>query len=120
MNHFQLPFIYEKHKATARYGNVATHALINMLANEGSKITHLEAQIFGGAYNPEISPNEVGKDNIRIAKSILTKKQVRVVSEDVGGERGRKIVFNTTSGEVAVLKVERIREADWYPYKSNR
>ena len=120
MNHFQLPSIYEKHKATACYGNVATYALINMLANEGSKIKHLEAQIFGGAYNPEICPKDVGKENIRIAKSILTKKQVRVVSEDAGGERGRKIVFNTTSGDVAVLKVKRIRKQDWYPYKSNR
>ena len=91
-----------------------------MLANEGSKIKHLEAQIFGGAYNHEVSVKNIGKDNIRIAKSILIKKQVRVVSEDTGGERGRKIVFNTTSGDVAVLKVQRIREEDWYPYKSNR
>jgi len=71
MNHFQLPFIYEQRKATARYGNIATVTLINMLVRDGSKIKHLEAQLFGGAFNPQISPQNVGRDNIKIAKKVL-------------------------------------------------
>ena len=114
MNHFQLPFIYEKYRATARYGNVATITLINMLLNDGSKIKHL-----GGAYNSRISHKDMGRDNIKVARNILVKKQIRVVSEDVGGERGKKIVFNTNCGETAVLKVEKIRNGDWYPYETD-
>lgn len=120
MNHFQFPFIYEPRKATARYGNVATLALINMLLHDGSEIKHLEAQIFGGAFNPEISNQNVGLDNIKVARDVLAKKQVRIVSEDVGGGKGRKIVFNTFSGEVAVLKVDKLRKSDWHPYQSDR
>ena len=120
MNHFQLPFIYEQRKATARYGNIATVTLINMLVRDGSKIKHLEAQLFGGAFNPQISPQNVGRDNIKIAKKVLAQKRVRIASEDVGGEKGRKIVFNTYSGEVAVLKVDKLRQSDWLPYQSNR
>lgn len=120
MNHFQLPLIQEKQNATARYGNVAILALIHMMLSDGSKKKHLEAQIFGGAFNPEISSQNVGQDNIKIARNVLAKKQVRIVSEDVGGEKGRKIVFNTTSGEVAVLKVNKLRKSDWHPYQSDR
>ena len=120
MNHFQLPSIYEPHKATARYGNIATLTLIHMLVHNGSKIKHLEAQIFWGAYNPRISRQNVGRDNIKIARKVLAKKRIRIASEDVGGEKGRKIVFNTHSGEVAVLKVDKLRQSDWHPYESNR
>ncbi len=120
MNHFQFPFVKKKQKATAIFGNVSTYALINMLINDGAEIGDLEAQIFGGAFNPEICPQNIGEDNIRIAKKILTKKNIRVVSVDAGGEKGRKIIFNTTSGDVVVLKVEMIRKEDWVPYKPNQ
>ncbi len=36
-----------------------------------------------------------------------------VASEDVGGKKGRKILFDTASGHVAVLKVHDLRREDW-------
>ncbi len=120
MNHFQLPYIRERHKATACYGNVATSALIRMMIDDGSNLENLEAQIFGGAYNPKISPDDVGSENIMVARKILEKKRVRVVSEDVGGERGRKVVFDTNTNEIAVLKVDKLRKADLYPFENDR
>lgn len=120
MNHFLLPTIMQSEAATARYGNVATLALIVMLINDGSKVRNMEAQIFGGAYNAEISHLDVGRDNIRIARKVLRKKGVGIVSEDVGGEKGRKIVFDTGTNEVAVIKVERLRKSDWHPYEGDR
>ena len=116
MNHVQLPFIRNARQATARYGNVAVSALINLMINEGSKSEHLEAQILGGAYHPEISDENVGRENIKVAKKVLTKKKIRLASEDVGGEKGRKIIFNTNTNEVAVVKVDKVRQEDWYPY----
>ena len=120
MNHFRYPFIEDKDSATAIYGNAATLALIYLMINDGSNIKHLEAQIFGGAFNPEISDTNVGRENILAAKKILSKKQIKLVSEDIGGEKGRKIVFNTNTNEIAVMKVERLRAGDWYPYEDNR
>ncbi|MBW2605027.1 MAG: chemotaxis protein CheD [Deltaproteobacteria bacterium] len=120
MNHFQFPVITSPKQATARYGNVAVSALINLMIDEGSKSEHLEAQILGGAYNPEISNKNIGIDNIKIARNVLTKKRVRIVSEDVGGEKGRKIIFNTDSNEIAVVKVDKVRQEDWYPYEIKR
>ena len=52
-----------------------------------------------------------------ISRKILAKQGIPVVSEDVGGRKGRKIVFNTQTNEIAVLKVGHLRKADWYPYE---
>ena len=120
VNHFQFPFIHEKNQATARYGNVAIPTLIHMMINDGSKLKYLEAQIFGGAYHPKLSPKNIGIDNIRIARKILTQKKIRTVSEDVGGKKGRKIVFNTSANEIAVVKVNQLRKEDWFPYENGR
>lgn len=120
MNHFQLPYTREKQNATGRFGNVATLTLIRMMMDDGSKAKQMEAQIFGGAFNPRLCHKNIGGENIMVARKILMKTHVRIISEDVGGEIGRKIVFNTTTNEVAVLKVDKIREGDWYPYEDNR
>jgi len=120
MNHFQFPVIRSPKQATARYGNVAVFTLINLMINEGSEPEHIEAQILGGAYHPEITEKNIGLENIKVAKKILTKKKIRIVSEHVGGEKGRKIIFNTNTNEVAVVKVDKIRQEDWYPYEIKR
>lgn len=116
MNHFQLPYMAAKGKTTALYGNIATIALIKMMLAHDSQKRHLEAQIFGGAYNPRKNDNDIGRENIEIARNILLKSNIPLISEDVGGEKGRKVVFNTGTDEVAVLKVDRLRDIDWYPY----
>jgi len=120
MNHFQFPCTQDENLATARYGNVAVPTLIRLLVHDGSETKHMEAQIVGGAYNPEISSKNIGQDNVRIAKKILSKEKIRVVSEDVGGEKGRKVVFTTNTNEIAVIKVGKLRKSDWYPYEKDR
>ena len=120
MNLFQLPLVRERHLATPRYGNVAILALIRMMLKGGSRVKDLEAQIMGGANKPETIAEDMGRENIGIARKVLKKERVRVTSEDVGGEKGRKIVFNTGTNELAIIKVDRLRAGDWYPYQDNR
>lgn len=120
MSHFQKPKTTSPEKSTARYGNVSTLALINIMLKDGSKPENLEAQIIGGSYNPEYCEKDIGKKNIKEARKVLKKKRVKIVSEDTGGLKGRKVVFNTLSNEVAVVKVDDLRESDWYPYKNPR
>ena len=120
MNRFQYPFIGNKEKATAEFGNASTIALIRMFMEDGSKKKHLEAQILGGAYNPDISKQDIGRDNVKIARKILMKEGITISSEDIGGGKGRKVVFNTNTNELAVFKVEQLRKIDWYPYEGTR
>lgn len=120
MNHFLLPVTPNGEKATARHGTASTIALIRMMVEAGSQIKNLEAQIFGGGHNPEFGRENIGLQNIKVARKVLIQKGIRVVSEDIGGVLGRKVVFNTHKNEVVVLKVETLRRGDWHPYQVAR
>jgi chemotaxis protein CheD len=120
MNHFLFPYVNSREKTTPLYGNVSVLTLIRMMMSYGSKVSNLEAQIFGGAFNTQYSKRDIGRDNLKTAKHILSGKKIKIVSEDVGGELGRKIVFNTATYEIGILKVGRLRESDWYPYPDGR
>jgi chemotaxis protein CheD len=120
MNHFKLPSIADPKKSTAEYGNIATLTLIRMMLEDGSKRKHLEAQIFGGAFRTGVSDVDIGNDNVKVARKVLARERLQVVSEDVGGQKGRKIVFDTIKNEIAIIKVEKIRAGDWYPYEGDR
>jgi chemotaxis protein CheD len=120
MNHFLYPEILEKGRTTSLYGNVAVVTLIDMMKAEGSRKKNLQAQIFGGAFNNGYSERDIGADNIAEARRILKLKGITVVSEDVGGIMGRKVIFNTHDSEIAVLKVQKLRQSDWYPYEGDR
>ncbi len=117
MNHFRFPYMAQMGKTTALYGNIATTALLRMLLAQESSINNLEAQIVGGAYHPKRKNKEIGRENIEIARKVLLKDRISITSQDVGGEKGRKVVFNTSTNDVAVLKVDRLRNRDWYPYR---
>ncbi|WDP85759.1 MAG: chemotaxis protein CheD [Desulfobacter sp.] len=120
MNHFLFPWSDAKSKSTPVYGNIAVLALIQMMLNKGSKRSHLEAQVFGGAFNADLTAKDIGKDNLQTARQVLNKRRIKIVSEDVGGSVGRKVVFNTLSYEIGILKVDRLRDSDWYPYEKDR
>lgn len=119
-NHFQFPQTRDQKKSTPRYGNVATLKLIQMFLSTGSKLKHLKAQLFGGAYNRELSTRNIGDENVKVARKILNKRRIPIVSEDVGGRIGRKIVFKTDTNETMVIKVENVRKGDWFPYDNTR
>jgi chemotaxis protein CheD len=120
MNHFRLPSTRDPQKATADYGNVATVTLIRMMVHDGSDVKYLEAQVFGGAFNTEISPKDIGRENVAVARKVLLREKIRIVSQDVGGEKGRKIVFDPAKNETVVMKVDKLRKGDWFPYADDR
>ncbi len=122
MNHFLFPQTDNPSLATAQYGNIATNALIRCFFEGGSRAEHLEAQIFGGAQladGPEEAV-EVSRGNVATARAILERNEIRVVSEDVGGNKGRKIVYNNCTNHVMIIHVNTIRKGDWYPYQGRR
>ena len=114
MSHFLYPEIKEKSKATACYGNVAVPMLLKLMKDTGSRKKDIVAQIFGGGKLHDATKSNVGDENIAIARRMLEPKGIPIISEDVGGSMGRKILFDTASGQVAILKVHRIRQSDWH------
>ena len=122
MNHFLYPSIEDPREATARYGNVATKTLIRLFLDGGSCLENLEAQILGGA-SPEAKGEaalEIGQQNILVARQIIQKQGIPIVSQDVGGTKGRKLIYNSQANEMIVIRVDRLRRNDWYPYEGER
>ena len=122
MNHYLYPLTRNSKEATAQYGNVAVKALVRLFVEEGSNRKDLEAQIFGGAHLAD-SPGEaveISHKNIDICRQVLAMSKIPIVSEDVGGTKGRKVVYNSLTNDVAVFRVEKLRESDWYPYQGSR
>lgn len=113
MNHFIYPRVDSSLKSTAQFGDAATLKLIGLMLKEGCEYSSIQAQLFGGAFPEGAQGENVGLANIAIARTILQKKNIRISSEDVGGVMGRKILFDVSSGQVAVLKVQRLRKTDW-------
>lgn len=113
MSHFVQPVTKDPTLATARYGNVAVSASVRMMDDAGCRREDLQAQILGGAILEGTGESATGQKNVRIAKAILSRKKVRIVSEDVGGTMGRKVIFHVGTGEVVVFKVHKIRDSDW-------
>ena len=118
MNQFLFPKTKMFGPSNAQYGDVSIPALIKMLRKQGSRLEDLEAQIFGGGEAPGAFGNDkTGYRNIQIARRILKKNGIRVVSEDVGGTKGRRLIFHTGTNEALVMKTHRIRRGDFYPYR---
>lgn len=108
-----------RNAATSQYGNVAIRYLMRMFMQEGTKQKDLKAQIFGGAETQSMECAKIARQNIRTAKNILMKLRIDIISEDTGGQLGRKIVYNTLKNEAIVYKVNELRNSDWYPYTNS-
>ncbi len=116
--HYLYPLAVRKQEATAQYGDAAILHLSRMFREEGSAKSDIKAQIFGGAANSESECKRVADGNIATARRILGRLAIKIISEDVGGDMGRKLVYNSNSNEAIVYKVKKLRGGDWYPYSN--
>jgi chemotaxis protein CheD len=116
MAHFLYPFTQDRRRATAQYGNVALKYLVTLFLEHGVQVQTLRAQIFGGALSAPADCMRMARENVAIARKVLKSHRIAVVSEDTGGNMGRKVVYHTQRNEAVVYKVNNLRQGDWYPY----
>jgi len=95
------------------YGEVSLPHLLQLMVDMGSKKVNLRAHLIGGGRNAQLN-SLVGDENIALAEKFLKKNRIQIVTKDVGGEHGRKVVFHNQSGEVYIYRVEQVRNNDWY------
>jgi chemotaxis protein CheD len=121
MAHYLYPFADNRDRATAKYGNVAINHLIKIFLDWDADRRDVGAQIFGGAsLRHSTECEKIAQENIRVARCVLERSGIKIISEDVGGDMGRKVIYNTYSNEAIVYKTERLRGSDWYPYSHER
>lgn len=108
-NHYVLPIAGAGSLASPRYGDVALAELVRQMLALGCREGDLRAKVFGGASvllpNERIDAETLGAKNVRVARQILSERRIPVIAEDVGGHRGRKVVFQTDAGDVWVRKL---------------
>jgi chemotaxis protein CheD len=108
MNHYMLPQWNGVGLATPKYGNIAIERLLESMVSMGSKKEHLVAKVFGGGAVIETSYSQfnIGERNISTAFDILKEYRIPIISQSTGGKLGRKIIFNTSTGEVVQRYVQ--------------
>jgi chemotaxis protein CheD len=109
MNHYLLPLWNGEGLASPKYGNIAITKLLEKVLSFGCNRRNLVAKVFGGAAIMQNASGllNVGERNIMIAEDLLAEEKIMITGSDVGGNLGRKIIFNTETGAVLVKKVQK-------------
>jgi chemotaxis protein CheD len=102
INHYMLPYWNGDGLESPKYGNVAILQLFNKMLAFGVKKDDIVCKIFGGAevLGEQNSVFNVGQRNIELAFKMVTELGISVANYSIGGKAGRKIYFNTGTGEV--------------------
>jgi chemotaxis protein CheD len=108
MNHFLLPFTTAADQVASRFGNLAVPDLISAIETAGAAHARLQAKVFGGARILEPfrqRENHLGAENVEVARQMLKAAGVPIVGEDIGGQKARKLIFQTDNGAAWIKRI---------------
>jgi chemotaxis protein CheD len=105
MNHFLLPLWNGQGLASPKFGNIAIEVLIEKMGKLGCQNKNLVAKVFGGAsmLDGQSAIFNIGLRNAELAQNMLLKSGIQIIASNTGGSVGRKVVFNTNTGEAFLL-----------------
>ncbi|MCC2637159.1 MAG: CheD [Moraxellaceae bacterium] len=105
LNHYLLPGapINPAEREPLRWGDPSIERLLELTLAAGARRACLQAKVFGGA---QISARSVpdamriGERNIETALAALSRFQIPIMNQSLGGAAGRKIIFDSHTGMV--------------------
>ena len=102
INHYMLPTWNGMELASPKYGNIAIERLTEKMLQLGCKKNNLVAKVFGGGEVITVTSSSmhIGERNIMVAEEMLQENNIPIIGRSTGGKNGRKIIFNTHTGEV--------------------
>ncbi len=85
-----------------QYGITATRHIVGAALRIDDDPHHYRAGVFGGAavLKTAAADGGIGQANVAVALEVLHAAGIRVVRKEVGGTRGRRVKFNTQTGEI--------------------
>jgi chemotaxis protein CheD len=98
-------------KSNWTFVDTSVKSINGLLAARGIRPGEVEVKVFGGAdtfgdTRKSGSSLAVAARNIEMAFALLDRSGYRIMAQDVGGARGRKIIFLTSTGEVLLKRLK--------------
>lgn len=98
-----------------KFADLAIPLTIENLIKKGCNKRNITAKISGGAamfkFSQKSINSDIGERNVHAVKKALQKEGIRIVAEDVGGQKGRSMFVDSESGIVKIRIVgEGIRD----------
>lgn len=111
MNHFMVPFWNGDGLASPKYGNIAIPKLVEEMMAMGSQKRNMVVKVFGGGNVVDTISRQyaIGERNIRIAMEMLSELNLTIAASSLGGIQGRKIMFDSYTGEVWHKFLEKVK-----------
>ncbi|HAT51331.1 MAG: chemotaxis protein CheD [Nitrospirae bacterium] len=100
-------------RSMGEYVSCSLRFMLSWFGHMGIESGELEVKLFGGAMmfslpgTPQVSSLSVGRSNVAAAREIIRDEKLRLISSDVGGSWGRKIIFHSGTGAVKLKRIHR-------------
>ena len=109
MSHIMLPTSSKPANNLKKYADTAIPFMIDEMIKLGSDKARMVVKLAGGATMFKHTENsmvgDIGQNNIVMAREVLSKFNIPILSEDVGGDHGRTIDFYLETGELKIKKI---------------
>lgn len=90
----------------AKFADLGIPQIVSEMQDMGASLTRLQAKLVGGAQmfsglDDKMTLN-IGIRNTEMSRETLKRMGIKILYEDVGGNRGRTMILNTINGEVTI------------------
>ncbi|MBK5240370.1 chemotaxis protein CheD [Clostridium sp.] len=109
--HIMLPDSNQFNKVTneMKFADLAIPLLVQDMIKKGAKLKNMRAKIAGGASMFNFADKsiimDIGNRNGIAVKNALKELSIPIIAEDIGGNKGRTLIFDTASGVLSIRTV---------------
>lgn len=109
--HIMLPDSSQFNKVTneIKFADLAIPILVQDMIKKGAKLRNMRAKIAGGAsmfnFADKSIVMDIGNRNGIAVKNALKMLSIPIIAEDIGGNKGRTLIFDTASGVLSIRTV---------------
>ena len=111
--HIMLPSSREMSQTQniAKFADTCLHAILEDLIKLGVRKERLTAKIAGGSqmflFNTTSEVMRIGDKNVLATKEVLKSVNIKILAEDTGGNYGRTVELDLSSGEFNIRTIKR-------------
>lgn len=98
----------------AKFADLGIPLLVQELQKKGAGGRRLQAKLVGGAQmfsglDDSLALN-IGQRNVEKARAVLKELGIKILAEEVGGNRGRTMILDTADGKVIVRMLGNVQK----------